>query len=80
MHIIFKIIKDSTPRINVSIKNHCVNVYLKLATWGPAPWLRGQVHALHFHSTGFPSSDPERRPTHQSPRHAVAESHIEELE
>ena len=35
---------------------------------------------LHFGGLGFAGSDPGRRPTHHSPSHAVAASHIEELE
>ena len=43
---------------------------------------RGQVFVsvLHFRSPGFASLDPGRAPTHHSSGHAVAASHIEELE
>ena len=36
--------------------------------------------ALHFGSPGFTSLDPGHRHTHFSQNHAVAASHIEELE
>ena len=40
-------------------------------------WL---IHVLCFGSLGFASLDPECGPMHHSSSHAVAGSHIEELE
>ena len=47
---------------------------------GPALWPSGSVHMLHFGSPGFAGSDPECRSIVCSSGHAVATSHIVELE
>ena len=48
-------------------------------TLGPALWPSGYVRTLCFGSSGFASLDPGCGPS-ATPGHAVAASHIEELE
>ena len=59
----------------------CLNFPIyKMGVVESAQWGSGYVCTFHFGGPGFTCSDPRCRPTHCSLSHAVAASHIEELE
>ena len=53
------------------------NETIKHLKEGPAQWRSGQVLMPQFGGSAFTGSDPRHRPTHDSSRHAVEASHIQ---